>query len=129
MIELAPGAGSVEEADGPAGVLAGRESLGSVALRGEIVDSKCYLGAMRPGDGKAHRACAQLCIAGGLPPMLVATGPASGPEYYMLTTDEGGMANALVRPFVAEPVEVTGTAERLGDLLFLRVDPGGIRRR
>ena len=34
-------------------------------LTGEIVDSKCYLGAMNPGAGGA--ACAGLCLIGGIP--------------------------------------------------------------
>ena len=33
-------------------------SLGSVALKGEVVDPKCFFGVMKPGDGKPHRACA-----------------------------------------------------------------------
>ncbi|MBY0261540.1 MAG: hypothetical protein K2Q20_04315, partial [Phycisphaerales bacterium] len=27
---------------------------GRVTLRGEVVDSKCYLGAMKPGEGRTH---------------------------------------------------------------------------
>jgi hypothetical protein len=38
-------------------------ALGSVRLRGEIVDSKCYLGVMNPGNGKVHRDCAVRCSA------------------------------------------------------------------
>lgn len=51
-------------------LLAG-ESLGEFTLQGEIVDSKCYLGVMRPGNTKTHRACAVRCIAGGVPPVLL----------------------------------------------------------
>jgi hypothetical protein len=29
-----------------------------MTLTGEIVDSKCYLGVMNPGQGKVHRDCA-----------------------------------------------------------------------
>src|SRR5206468_3964392 len=46
--------------------------LGLVTLAGEIVDSKCYLGVMNPGNGKVHRDCAARCISGGIPPMFVA---------------------------------------------------------
>lgn len=45
-------------------------ALGDYEITGEILDSKCYLGAMKPGDGLGHRACANLCIRGGIPPML-----------------------------------------------------------
>jgi hypothetical protein len=43
---------------------------GRVTLRGEIVDAKCYLGAMKPGDGRTHRGCARLCLKGGMPPAV-----------------------------------------------------------
>jgi hypothetical protein len=128
MIELAPGSDAVAAIEGDPASLKKPTPVGHAELRGEIVDSKCFLGAMRPGDGKTHRACAQLCIAGGLPPMLVTRDAAGHAEYYLLTAPDGTPANALVRPFVAEPVEVRGQVERLDDLQFLRLDPGGILR-
>lgn len=42
-----------------------------VELTGEIIDPKCYAGAMKPGDGATHKSCAALCILGGVPPMLL----------------------------------------------------------
>src|SRR6185295_631154 len=42
-----------------------RELHGGGELEGEIVDSKCWLGAMRPGEGHLHKSCASLCIRGG----------------------------------------------------------------
>lgn len=65
-------------------------SLGRHTLRGEIIDSKCYLGAMRPGRGKVHMACAGLCVMGGIPPMFVvyrAEGPA---DVLLLAGPDGG---------------------------------------
>jgi len=32
--------------------------------RGQIVDPKCYLGVMKPGEGKPHSDCAIRCIDG-----------------------------------------------------------------
>src|SRR5207247_2195191 len=32
-------------------------ALGSVDVRGEIVDPQCYLGIMKPGFGVPHRGC------------------------------------------------------------------------
>ncbi len=69
------------------------EVLGPVELVGELVDSKCYLGVMRPATGKVHRACAVRCLKGGVPPgllvretggrdtMLVLSGAAIDPEW------------------------------------------------
>ena len=47
--------------------------LGKVTLRGEILDPKCYLGVMRPGEGKPHRSCAIRCLAGGIPAFFKAS--------------------------------------------------------
>jgi hypothetical protein len=47
-------------------------SLGVVVVEGEIVDSKCHLGVMKPGEGPTHRDCAVRCLLGRIPPMFVA---------------------------------------------------------
>jgi hypothetical protein len=47
------------------------ESLGQKTLRGEIIDSKCYLGVMNPGNTKVHRDCAVACLRGGVPALFV----------------------------------------------------------
>ncbi len=105
------------------------EDLGEVTLRGEIVDSKCYAGRMRPGVGHGHRACAQLCILGGIPPVLVTLGADGSETHYVLASIEGGRVNEAVAPFAAEPVEVRGRLERRGDLHVLHIDPAEILRR
>jgi hypothetical protein len=101
----------------------------TVTLKGEIIDPKCYLGAMKPGGGKTHKACAMLCISGGVPPMLVTRTAAGEESFYLLVTADGGAANDLVVPFVGDPVAVTGRLERDGDLLVLKIAPGGVLRR
>jgi methionine sulfoxide reductase heme-binding subunit len=103
--------------------------LGDVTLAGEIVDSKCYAGRMRPGVGHGHRACAQLCILGGIPPVLVTMGADGTETHYVLASRDGGRLNAAAAPFAAEPVDVRGRLVRRGDLHELRIDPAEIRRR
>lgn len=90
--------------------LAQRETveLGSVRLEGRIVDSKCYFGRMRPGEGRAHRACAQYCIEGGMAPILVTHDEDGVATHYLVATEDGSRANAAVLEYVAEPVRVTG---------------------
>jgi hypothetical protein len=106
------------------------EVLGeNVTLKGEIIDPKCYLGAMKPGGGKTHKACAMLCISGGVPPMLVTRDASKNETFYLLATEEGGVANEGVLEFVGDPVEVSGRLERHGDLLLLRIAADGVRRR
>lgn len=105
----------------PSSPLPRLESSGRVSLRGEIVDSKCHLGAMKPGDGTTHRACATLCLRGGVPPVLVSADERGRALYTLLTDDAGGPANQLVLPFVAEPVEVSGTLTVRGDVRMLAI--------
>jgi hypothetical protein len=72
-----------------------------ITLKGEIIDPKCYLGAMKPGGGKTHKA-RHACISGGVPPMLVTRDASKQETFYLLTTAEGGLAGELVLPFVGD---------------------------
>jgi hypothetical protein len=102
--------------------------LGPQTLRGEIVDSKCFLGVMRPGELKPHRACASLCIRGGIPPVLCVRRADGQADYWVLVGPDGSAVNQAVLPFVAEPVEVQGLGQQQGNLRFLQIDPSQIRR-
>src|SRR5262249_27497263 len=98
-------------------------------LKGEIIDPKCYLGAMKPGGGKTHKACAMLCISGGVPPMLVTRDTHKRETFHLLTSADGGVANEQVLPYVGDQVELSGQLEERGDLLIVKVGEEGIRRR
>ena len=101
--------------------------LGELTLTGEIVDSKCHLGVMKPGRGKPHKACAIRCISGGVPPVLRVEDSAGGVDYLMLISLEGESVQKDVLSFVAEPVEITGQVVRRGELLLLYADPSNYR--
>lgn len=101
----------------------------SARLTGEVVDAKCYLGAMKPGYGKVHRACAVRCISGGIPPVLIAAEPDGSVSYYLLADELGLAATAEVLPFVGDTVEVAGTIASGGDLPVLRMQRATITRR
>ncbi|RJP30821.1 MAG: hypothetical protein C4547_16255 [Phycisphaerales bacterium] len=103
--------------------------LGTVTFYGEIIDPKCYSGAMKPGEGKTHKACATLCIAGGIPPMFVAFDAAGRRSVYLLTDPHGRALDDRILPYVADPVEIIAALERCDDLYVLRLDPECIRRR
>ncbi len=107
-------------------------ALGRQRLRGEIVDSKCYFGVMKPGQGKAHRDCAVRCISGGAPPAFVvrAAGPAGEERtlILLLVGADGGSIAGRILDLVAEPVEIDGEVSRLGDQWLLSTDPETIRR-
>ena len=103
-------------------------SLGSVRLRGEIVDSKCYLGVMNPGNGKIHRDCAVRCISGGAPPAFVARDASGETQVLLLVGSDGRALNREVLSFVGEPVEISGEVVRSGSNLILKADPSRFRR-
>lgn len=102
--------------------------LGEVTLRGEIVDSKCYLGRMRPGDRRTHRACAQLCITGGIPPLFIAHDASGTETQYLLSAYDGESLAQPLLPFVAEPVEIRGRVTQRGDVLVLQTDVAHVSR-
>ncbi len=122
IIELDPGDSAIVADAGPQPSIEPAPSLGPVTLRGEIVDSKCFLGAMKPGEGKPHKACATLCVRGGIPPMLVTARPGGGHEFYLLCRSGGAPMDDGLLPLIAEPVEVAGTLTRRAGLNILEVD-------
>jgi hypothetical protein len=102
--------------------------LGKQTLVGEIVDSKCFLGVMNPGQLKPHRACAIRCISGGVPPVLLVRQENGPAIYLLLVSADGKPVNKQVLDLVAEPVEITGDVERQGELLILKADPATYRK-
>lgn len=104
------------------------EPVARVRLAGQIMDTKCFFGVMRPGRGKTHKACASLCIRGGIPPSFWARS-GDGREAVLLMTDAaGGPLGEDILPFVADPVEAEGDIVRVGDLLQFRADAAAFRR-
>lgn len=100
-----------------------RESLGRWRLAGEICDGKCLAGAMRPGTGLAHKACANLCLIGGIPPVFVSTQPVEGSEFLLIGGPDGGELPGAAYDRVGQFISVEGKLERRGDLLVLLMDP------
>lgn len=96
-----------------------------LTVRGEIVDAKCYLGAMKPGLGRGHKACATLCVRGGIPPVLASRGADGRARYHLLVNETGmGLTGDRLEellPLIAEPVEVTGVESRVGAWRVLRL--------
>ncbi len=101
--------------------------LEPVTLKGEVADSKCFLGVMKPGSGAVHKACAEVCLLGGIPAMLVVRGPEDKKYGYMLTQADGSSLSTTISHHAAETVVVSGTLQKKGDLLYIRVDKHGFR--
>ncbi len=95
---------------------------GPVTVRGEIVDSKCFLGVMVPGSGKTHTDCASLCLRGGIPPALFVQDHAGDSALMLLTGPSGEAIGTAALQFAGEAVDMTGTLERKGGWLVLRTD-------
>lgn len=120
VLELLPGEqGFAPLDDGRMDIVLGSRE-GPATLVGEIVDYKCYLGAMKPGHGLTHRACATLCVSGGIPPALVVRDERGDATYFVLRSPEGGPLNEDVLPFIARPVRVRGEVIREIDVLYLQ---------
>ena len=104
-----------------------RRELGEMTLVGEIVDSKCFLGVMNPGNLKTHKACAVRCISGGVPPVLLVRDSHTA-HYFLLVSESGRQVNRSVLDLVGEPVEIRGRVSRFDDLYLLSADPETYRR-
>ncbi len=126
MMQLRGGRNGLAAAEGN-GALPLPEALGRWRLAGEICDGKCLAGAMRPGRGLAHKACADLCIAGGIPPVFVSSQPVMGEEFLMITGPDGTLLPDAARSRIGTFVEVEGKITRHGDLLVFAIDPATLR--
>jgi hypothetical protein len=103
------------------------ELLGEVELTGEILDSKCWFGAMRPSEGKVHKSCASLCIRGGIPPAFFARGP-GGQDSLMIMSSKGRAYGPELLSLVGDLVRLRGRVFRQGNLLWLDTTLKDIRR-
>lgn len=99
-----------------------REPLGSWRLTGEICDGKCSLGVMRPGNKAVHKACANVCLIGGVPPVFITTTPVMGTQYLLMGDLQDHALPDAVRDYVAITTRLDGTLERIGDALVFRTD-------
>ncbi|MEL6795257.1 MAG: hypothetical protein AAFO89_00380 [Planctomycetota bacterium] len=115
MLELVTGESAVqptEQAQRPQG--AASDPRG-VEVIGEIIDTKCYLGAMKPGAGPTHAACARLCIRGGIPAAIVGATPVGEQIWAVLDPGESEVIDETLLSAVGKPVRLRGVlTERSG---------------
>jgi len=119
MVEITPGSITVTDAAPASSETI--EDLGSVTLTGEIVDSKCYLGVMNPGQGKVHRDCAARCISGGIPPIFVTSD--AHDQFLLVGLDGRALGPNALREFIAEPITIQGERLQAGSTQLLKIDP------
>ena len=124
MVEIAPG--SIAVIGSALAVQEATRDLGTVTVTGEIVDSKCYLGVMNPGQGKVHRDCAARCLSGGIPPIFITTDgiTTDGREQFLLVGPDGlALKRDALREFIAEPITIRGELLQKGASRLLSIDP------
>jgi hypothetical protein len=95
------------------------ETLGAVSLTGELVDTKCYFGVMRPGEGKVHRACAVICLRGGIPPGLLLH-HGDGRATVVMLAPAGEDTLPVDPEWAARHITATGNLEIVDGILILK---------
>lgn len=122
MLQVAGNRRGVNPAEGEAPELE-TVPLGRWSIAGEICDGKCLYGAMRPGRGLAHKACAALCLVGDVPPVFVSTQPIEGSDFMLITGPDGEFIPDMAYDYIGQFITLEGDLERRGDVMILRMDP------
>ncbi|MGB2100410.1 MAG: hypothetical protein ACPH7I_04420 [Flavobacteriaceae bacterium] len=107
VIELTDGVSSISEVSERSHDKDIPSQKTEVIRHGEIIDPKCWFGAMKPGEGKVHKSCAIRCISGGIPPILRVKQQEEY-VYYILQSEGDEDINQSILSFVGEPVAVQG---------------------
>lgn len=126
MLQLRGGKKGLKSAAGELPEM-GTVSLGKWRLAGEICDGKCLAGAMRPNRGLAHKACANLCLIGGIPPVFVSSQPVEGEEFLLVTGPNGTPLPDAVLDYMAQYISIEAEIIRKGDMLIMQIDPASIK--
>lgn len=105
-----------------------KKNWGFTELKGEIIDPKCYVSAMKPGEGKTHKACATLCIKGGIPPVLLVKNFLFAERFYLLLDSNGNAVLDSIIKFVGDQVTAKGSVEQWGDLWFFKLKNKSIKK-
>jgi hypothetical protein len=128
MFEVVPGTITSIGAGGAADPAAAPPRGEDVTLHGEIVDSKCFLGVMNPGEGTVHRDCARVCLRGGIPPMLLIRGARGEEALVLLVDDAGAPVGRALATLAGVPVQVHGRLVRDGGQMTLFADATSFSR-
>jgi len=124
MLQLVPG--EIEIVGAPAATKPSSiVRIRTVTVVGELVDSKCHLGVMKPGEGPTHRDCAVRCLLGRIPPMFV---PHDRPDLGRIAlVSDAAQPFANPEGFAGRRVSIRGEILRRGAQKFLAVARRDIR--
>ncbi|MEZ5667245.1 MAG: hypothetical protein R3F55_07400 [Alphaproteobacteria bacterium] len=127
LFEIRASQDAIVEVDRTAGYRPGAaRPLGNQRLVGEIVDPKCHLGSMRPGEGKPHMMCGNRCLLGGIPPTLAVHSPDGTLTMVLLVGADGAPALDAFLDWTSLPVALSGAMFALDDMLVMHVAADGI---
>lgn len=121
VMEIENGQYSFEAIQAPLAASSNVTSIGVQTLHGEIIDPKCYFGAMNPGQGKPHLSCATRCISGGIMPVLKYEVNNQN-KYAVLVGLNGEKINKEVLNFIGVPVEIKGNLSSMDNWGILKID-------
>jgi len=92
----------------------------ALTLRGEIIDTKCYLASSTGGGkGPEHKECAISCAKSGVPLGLLEDKTGT---VYLIVKATMGSANDMLTPFIAERVSLKGTIVERGGVKMIVMD-------
>ena len=92
-------------------------------VEGEILDPKCYFGAMKPGFGKVHKSCAIRCISGQIPPILTVRDDKNMfVDYYFISDINGTMFNTELYKYVGTKIKITGDVSEINNWKIIQTD-------
>jgi hypothetical protein len=126
-LQLRGGRNGLRAEEGTSPITLERASLGTWRMTGEICDGKCLAGAMRPGRGLAHKACANLCLIGGVPPVFVSSGKVDGTEFFLVADENGNPIPESFYDYTAIFIEAEGEIEQLGTLKIFKIREDSIK--
>jgi hypothetical protein len=129
MLEVGPDAIMMID-DGRARAAEPLRSLGPIVVQGEIVDSKCHLGVMKPGEGATHRDCAVRCLLGSVPPMFVLhdrSGRVNDRSRRLSLVSQDARPFADADRWAGRAVTIRGELLQRGAQRFLAASPSAIR--
>jgi DMSO/TMAO reductase YedYZ heme-binding membrane subunit/nitrite reductase/ring-hydroxylating ferredoxin subunit len=95
-------------------------TFGDGTFTGELVDTKCFFGVMRPATGKVHRGCAIRCLSGGVPPGLLVR-DAAGNGVVLLLVGAVGHSLDIPADLAARELTIRGALEVQNGTPVLRV--------
>ncbi|MCR9285916.1 MAG: hypothetical protein NXI23_00855 [Bacteroidetes bacterium] len=122
VLEMTEGINSIIAIGGKEEYDIREDFYGDKTLKGEIIDTKCYFGVMKPGHGKPHRSCAIRCISGGIPPAFWIKNEAGENEYLMMLDEKGQQLGEEILDYVGESISICGKVEKRDDWLYIYVD-------